>query len=156
MSDFISKYIATCARKGINSPAEIVRAAEERIKDIDKQLIAADVARSEKNNLQEVIKNFGFSPVKQTKRRKTIINDQISKEDLDPKYVDLANKICDYIDLNSECKVSTLLSVIGSLRADYEVYEVIKWLTITGIISRKEDRTIVKGPLWEQRLNKSN
>ena len=152
MSEFISKYISTCAEKGINSPADIARSAEDRIKDIDKLLMQADIARAERGNLQEVIRSFGFDPPKQVKKRKTIINDEFSKDDLDPRSYEIARGICEYIAKNNEpSKLSLIMSSIGNVRADYEVYEVIKWLTITGIISRQEDRSLIKGLCWEDR-----
>lgn len=152
MSEFISKYISTCAVNGINSPADIVKSAEDRIKNIDKQLQQADIARSERVSLLEVIRNFGFDAPKQVKKRKTIINDEFTKDDLDQRSLELASKVCSYIEgNNSPSKISSIMSSVGNIRADYEVYEVIKWLTVTGVISRLPDRSIVKGPCWENR-----
>lgn len=150
--EVISQFIVECAVQGINQPEGIRNAALLKIKKIDELLAEADKLRRDRSNLVSVIRSFGFEMPKATKRVVSMLSEETTQDELDPASLTHAINICKYLENHESAAPRQLMTEFGiTAEKDYEIYAVIKWLSITGICGRTNTGALIKGDRWNDR-----
>lgn len=153
-NNFVDSYIDQCVDEGISDPKVMCERALSRIEEIEKKLLEFNSLRNEQKNLKSVLKFFNHESVKKTRKKnvQVIINDNITNDNFDSSYEDTLIAICNIIK-NNKTSVSKrqIMDGVGGLEKNQIVYMAIKWLCDRGILSQEVDRTLIKGPNWENR-----
>lgn len=148
--EFVADFVQGAVEKGHKTIEDICSFAKKKIEENQKKIAEADLARVEIANLHAVLKNFGVNVPKPV-RKISVIKENATLSDLQPKTKELAINVCNYIENKPSVRLRELMREVGDIKSDYEVNDVVKWLGMNGIISRTEDRSIVKGPNWDER-----
>lgn len=153
--EIVSKFIGDCAVKGITQPEKIKQVALDKIKEIDEALLEADKLRRVRSSMVLVIKSFGFDMPKNTRKVAPILSEETTEDQLDAATLQYAIKVCDYLEEHEDRDAITpreLMDEFGvTADKDFEVYTVIKWLSVTGICARDKRGALIKGPRWSNR-----
>ena len=151
--EFVENFIDNCIDNGTTKPKDICEKALARIDIIDQELQEYRDLRIEKQRLIKVLKAFNHEGAKNRGRRPRapMINPDVEIND-DPSYKDVLAKICDIVEHNSPIEMRELTEKTGyDLQDVTPLYTAVKWLFNRGILSRQENRALVKGTQWENR-----
>lgn len=148
--DFNTEFMKIAHGQGCSTIDEMCKLAQNKIEEKQKKLQEADLARVEISNLTKFLKNFGMT-IKKSNQNFKEIKENAKFEDLPEETADLTIKVCQYVESNETVRLRDLMRKVGGFKSDYAVSDVVKWLGLNKIISRTEDRSIVKGSRWEDR-----
>ena len=157
LEDFVESYITSCVEEGAATPKQICDRALAAIAEIDKELATANGLRAKKKQLNAVLRNFEHESVRRHKRSSNAV---LASDDLEfeqnPLYVEYATKIYDLMEKqNGSITPREIMDSIGGLEQNQLVYMVIKSLCDKGVLTRNEDRSLVKGENWENRIKEA-
>lgn len=152
--DFVENYITKCIDNGISKPKAICEVALKEIEEIDKKLRESNLLRIRYKNLKLVLKNFNHESLKRTKDH---IPSYIEIDDIhNSPYYSVLIEICEFIEKSKSTLTSReIMDSIGNRENSHEIFGCIKTLADNGIISKNQERHILKGPKWEERPLKS-
>lgn len=148
----ISKFIADCASKGIDTPDAILQVAVGRIQEIDNILLEADRLRPKRTLMEKIVRSFGGSVAPKRRRKIPILAEEASHEELDEVSQRHAISICRFLSENGPATNRQLMSACGvTPDNDVEIVVVIKWMCAQGLLAKNSDRALIKGPNWDNR-----
>lgn len=154
-AEFVEQFVDDCLIDGLSKPEDICSKAIAEIAEIDKTLEEYKYIRQKKNNLLQVLKTFNHDngKTKSRKVRAPVINPDVQNVDENPAYKCLLIEICDIVE-NINGPVTTR-EVLDKTNYDTKdptpLYQAMKWLFNSGILSQNADRTVDKGPNWSNR-----
>lgn len=148
MKDFVEEFISKCIDKGVSSPKDICKLAQDRMDSIDIILRGTDNLRVEKTNLKKVIKTLA-PPEPKKRRRKTEPNSEPLVMGVSNK--ELLSDICEFIVKNGPSTPKQILEALNQLENNVEVYIAIKTLCENGILIKNEDKALIGGNNWINR-----
>lgn len=159
--DFVDTFITECIDKGITNMADICNVALLRRNELDKKIEEIQVLKTERENLQNVLRSLNHDEAKSRGRRTKppMVNLNIMDDENDPTYTNLLCSICDIVgESPGPLTPREIITKIGYSNDDPSpVYMAIKWLAGRGILCRNpSDRTIECGEKWEDRPQTSN
>jgi hypothetical protein len=152
--NFVDEYVNKCLENGITKISDICDSAIKEIDDIDEQIKNLQTLRVKRDGLVGVLRNFNHESVKIKTRRsyQPMVNEDISSLNDDPECVDLLVNICNKVEaFNRPISTGILIKEIGYDSNPDGVYAGLKWLFNHGIVARTEDRTLIKGPNWDDK-----
>jgi hypothetical protein len=155
-TNFVEEYMDDCLDSGITKPDDMCNKALLEIAEIDKELEGYRDLRIKRNNLISVLRALNHEEG-HTKRRRlrqlpVLDTEGISIEE-GSAYAEVASAICKILEESGS--PMTMRDIIT--KTDYDTsdptpfYQAAKKLFDTGIIARREDRTLVPGINWENR-----
>lgn len=149
--DFVEQFISECIAKGVTSQKLICEIAQKEMIEIDEKLRESNLLRIRYKNLRDVLKNFNHESLKKIKNNAISSFNEIGNIKESP-YYDSLIKICAFIDFSKDIVTSReIMDKFGNRENSQEIYGLIKTLADHGIISRNENRHIIKGPKWDSR-----
>lgn len=147
-SNFMVNFIQHCITQGQNTPERMCKIASERIKAIDQELKRAADLRNERTKLQKVITELSKGEETSSDNQ---VDTSIPEEKLGEYQRSLCVKICNFVEQKGSTTPSEIMESVGSYEEQKQVYLSIKWLSIRDIISRNDDKKLVKGSSWAQK-----
>lgn len=149
--DFVENFITECITKGIKAKKAICEAAKAEMDEINVKLREFNNLRIRYKNLKSVLREFNHESLKRTKNdENTVFYETVDIND--SPYYDSLIEICEFINNSNSIVTSReIMDAVGSRENSQIIYSCIKILAENGIISRNEDRHIIKGPNWDNR-----
>jgi hypothetical protein len=145
-AEFIVKYIAEAASKGIN-PAD---AAKDEIKTIGETLKEAETLKIRLMNLVSVLDHLGDDTYKRRRANATPSSDDIDVSSDDNK--ELLTKIRMAISESGPMLVRDLIREVGGYDQDSLIMRAVKWLGEQEIVSRDSEGRVQPGKFWEKEI----
>jgi hypothetical protein len=154
--NFVEQYMDNCLDSGIVKPDAMCNKALAEITDIDKSLEGYRELRIRRNNLMQVLRALNHEEG-HTKRRRLrqipVFDSENMTADETAAFKEIADSIC--VVMEKSDFPPTMRDILTN--TDYDTkdptpfYRVAKKLFDTGVIARKDDRTLIPGPNWETR-----
>jgi hypothetical protein len=150
--EFMAKFIGDCLKEGQITPEEICASAVERVNIVDERMKEIESLRVEKTNLLGIIRQLGGKNKKDVER----MDFSIPEEKLGDYRRGLCVKICDFVESHPVSTPSQIIDTVASMEEQKNVFASIQWLAMRDIISRDENRRVIKGTSWDRRLTNDN
>lgn len=152
MSDFVEDFVEMCLDQDITKPIDITNEALRQRDEIDLKLEEFQKLREHRDNLTKVIRSLN-PELKERKKTVTSIYPDLVNDDITDQMRDIIKLIFKFI--NETDKNVSSREVIAGVGWDNDepspVYLSIRFLLENGILSRNADRTLLKGPEWDNR-----
>jgi len=149
--DFIENFITDCISKGIKSTKAICESAKSEMDKIDEQLRQSNLLRIRYKNLKSVLREFNHESLKRSKNENYHIIYETTDINESP-YFNILIEICNFIEKSENVVTAReIMDIIGNRENSQIIYSCIKTLAENGIISRNENRHIIKGPKWSDK-----
>ncbi len=143
---FTALFIKDCVKRGIVNSNDICKLAEDKIKNIEQEILKIENLKSEQVKYRMIIKQLCRHV---TDTSAGTFNFNISFSEMSDYNKDLCIKICKFINDKQKTNPREIMDSVASVEENIIVYSMIKWLTDKNIINRTgSDRIIEKGNEW--------
>jgi hypothetical protein len=152
--DFVNNFISECIDNNIKSPKAICDLAQKEMAEIDEKLREFNKLRIRYKNLKSVLRQYDHESIARTKNE-TFQSFNENEDITEYIHYSVLIDICEFIE-SSESIITPreIMDAIGDRENSEIVYGCIKTLGDHGIVSRDNDRNIIKGPKWDIRPTK--
>jgi hypothetical protein len=152
--DYLSIFMNKCISNQKSSIQDITESANQRLKEIQLEILKIEEFKKEEKILNSLLKQLG-GDVKQSSHE--TIESFIKFDELDSEIKNLSFSIIDFVQNNSNVSVRNVIDAVSSLENTRLVLSSLKWLIDNKILSRDENtRLISKGESWEEKEKNLN
>lgn len=141
--EFIVKFIAEAAGKGLTAPV----AAKKEIDEIDKTLLEAEKLKLRRMNLMEVLNHFGDESYRRRRNVNVPTSDDI--DDCSPEFEEIRKKIVAAVSAKRQLNIRELIHEVGSYDQDALIMRAVKLLGEQEVVSRDSEGRVVPGKNWQ-------